>query len=113
MRRKPLTCTFLCSTGGVVAASGTSGPADGFVAISITILVRCEGARLLHWTLIALKHYFLIHIRLEGPKNVSVQLPPTKFDGCFRTQEFEPMTRQLRVRQGFLFTRRGFAQCGP
>jgi hypothetical protein len=29
---------------------------------------------------------------------VSVQLPPTKFDGCFRTQEFEPMTRQLRVR---------------
>jgi hypothetical protein len=31
-------------------------------------------------------------------KNVSVQLPPTKFDGCFRTQEFEPMTRQLRVR---------------
>jgi hypothetical protein len=76
MRRKPLTCTFLCSTGGggvVVAASGTSGPADGFVAISITILVGCEGARLLHWTLITLKHYLLIHVRLEGPKNVSVQ----------------------------------------
>jgi hypothetical protein len=44
---------------------------------------------------------------------VSVQLPPTKYDGCFRTQEFEPMTRQLRVREFFLFTRRGFAQCGP
>jgi hypothetical protein len=28
---------------------------------------------------------------------VSVQLPPTKYDGCFRTQEFKPMTRQLRV----------------
>jgi hypothetical protein len=44
---------------------------------------------------------------------VSVQLPSTKYDGCFRTQEFEPMTRQLRVRECFLVTRRGFAQCGP
>jgi hypothetical protein len=35
-------------------------------------------------------------------------MPATKYDGCFRTQEFEPKTRQLRVRECFLITRRGF-----
>jgi hypothetical protein len=58
-----------------------------------------------------MKHIFVLQKILNI--GVSIQSPPTKYDGCFRTQEFEPMTRQLRVREFFLFTRRGFAQCGP